>query len=187
MSKQYHSIWYRGGLYGWLYGWICKSWHWPGKQTNYPQSAPLDLVSCRLRDRCDLGHFLFRRYRTFTRVQFRDDEPVFTQPFYDRDLVLLTGGISGLISRNRRTSLIIGLLVLSHWVVDFISHPMTAMFPDDTGLSLLFDGSPIAGLGVWTTQLGVNISEYGTLFLGLVIYIFSLRKLREVKEAMNRE
>lgn len=100
---------------------------------------------------------------------------------------LLTGGISGLISRNRRASLIIGLLVISHWVVDFISHPMTAMFPDDTGLSLLFDGSPIVGLGVWSTQLGVNIGEYGTLILGFVIYIFTLRKLREVKEAMNRE
>jgi hypothetical protein len=88
---------------------------------------------------------------------------------------------AALISRNTRSSLVIGLLVFSHWVVDFISHPMTAVFPDATGLPLLFEGSPTVGLGVWSTQLGVNIGEYGTLALGVVIYILTLRKLRKEK------
>ena len=91
---------------------------------------------------------------------------------------LLVGFLTTLVSKNRRTGLIIGALVFSHWVIDFISHPMTAVFPGDTRLSLLFDGSPTVGLGMWSTQLGVNIGEYGTLILGLIIYILTLRKLR---------
>jgi hypothetical protein len=92
--------------------------------------------------------------------------------------------ITAFISRDRRTSLIIGLLVFSHWVVDFISHPMTAVFPGDTGLPLLFEGSPTVGLGVWSTQMGVNIGEYGTLILGLVVYSLTLRKLRKEKKLL---
>jgi len=95
---------------------------------------------------------------------------------------VLAAIIAWFISRNMRTSVVIGLLVFSHWVVDFISHPMTAVFPGDTGLSLLFDGSPTVGLGVWSTQLGVNIGEYGTVIVGFVIYILTLRKLRQEKK-----
>jgi hypothetical protein len=58
------------------------------------------------------------------------------------------------------------------------------MFPGDTGLPLLFEGSPTVGLGVWRTQLGVNIGEYGTLILGLIIYILTLRKLRNEKKSL---
>jgi hypothetical protein len=97
---------------------------------------------------------------------------------------ILIGLITALISRNRRTSLIIGLLVFSHWIVDFISHPMTAVFPGATGLPLFFDGSPTIGLGVWRTQLGVNIGEYGTLILGFVIYILTLRGLKKEKKLL---
>lgn len=83
---------------------------------------------------------------------------------------------------NLRTSIIIGLLVFSHWVVDFISHPMTAAFPGDRGLPLLFEGSPIVGLGVWSTQLGVNIGEYGTLMVGLVIYLWTRHEIQKEKK-----
>jgi hypothetical protein len=81
-----------------------------------------------------------------------------------------------------RTSIIIGLLVFSHWVVDFISRPMTAVFPGDPGLPLFFEGSPTVGLGVWSTQLGVNVGEYGTLMVGLVIYLWTRHKLHRDKK-----
>jgi hypothetical protein len=97
---------------------------------------------------------------------------------------VLAALLAALISRNARISIVIGLLVFSHWVVDFISHPMTAVFPGDTGLPLLFEGSPTVGLGVWRTQLGVNIGEYGSLALGLVIYMLTLRKLRKEKKLL---
>jgi len=97
---------------------------------------------------------------------------------------VLVSIIAWLISRNRPISLIIGLLVFSHWVVDFISHPMTAVFPGDTGLPLLFEDSPTVGLGVWSTQLGVNIGEYGTLIVGSMIYLLTWRKLRKEKKSL---
>ena len=90
--------------------------------------------------------------------------------------------ITWLISRNFRNSVIIGLLIFSHWVVDFISHPMKAVFPTDTGLPLFFEGSPIVGLGLWSTRIGVNIGEYGTLVIGIVVYIFTLLWLRKKKK-----
>jgi len=100
---------------------------------------------------------------------------------------MLAGLVTMLISKDRRTSLVIGLLLFSHWIIDFISHPMTAVFPDNTGLPLLFEGSPLVGLGVWRTQAGVYIGEYGTLIVGLVIYILTLRKLRKENRSSQRE
>ncbi|HSD85168.1 MAG TPA: hypothetical protein VLG46_14980 [Anaerolineae bacterium] len=101
-------------------------------------------------------------------------------------MALLWSGIAAFIAQrcchNWRTSVIIGLVVFSHWVVDFISHPMTAVFPGDAGLPLFFEGSPTVGLGVWSTQLGVNIGEYGTFMAGLVIYLWTRRRLQKEKK-----
>lgn len=94
----------------------------------------------------------------------------------------LAGVIGWCICHNRRTSVFIGLLVFSHWVVDFITQPMTAIFPDNTGLLLFFEGSPEVGLGLYRTQMGVNIGEYGTLILGIIIYSLTLIKLRKEKK-----
>jgi hypothetical protein len=91
---------------------------------------------------------------------------------------LIFGVITMLIIRNSRTSLIIGLLVFSHWVIDFISHPMTYVFPGDAKLPIFFEGSPLVGLGLWNSALAVNIGEYGMLAFGVIIYIFALIKIR---------
>lgn len=91
------------------------------------------------------------------------------------------------ISRNSRTSVVIGLLVFSHWVVDFISHPMTAVFPDDTGLSLLFDGSPTVGLGLWSNEIAVSVGEYGTLILGIVIYVLTLIQIKKERKTLAQK
>ena len=96
---------------------------------------------------------------------------------------LLAGLLAWRIGGSRRTGVIIGLLVFSHWLVDFVSHPMTAVFPDDTGLPIFFADAPLVGLGVWRTQLGVAIGEYGIFVLGLLIYLVTLRRLRRQKKA----
>ena len=46
------------------------------------------------------------------------------------------------------TSVIIGILVFSHWILDFIGWPMTVINPDLTGVPLLFSDSVTSGLGV---------------------------------------
>ncbi len=91
------------------------------------------------------------------------------------------------VSRNCRAGWIAALLVFSHWIIDFISHPMLFAFPNDTGLSLLFDDSPTVGLGLWSTELGMNIGEYGMLAAGGVIYILTLIKIRREKKSAGME
>ena len=48
----------------------------------------------------------------------------------------LAAGIARLVTKDTRITLVIGLLFFSHWAVDFISHPMTALFPAAPGLLL---------------------------------------------------
>ena len=70
-----------------------------------------------------------------------------------------------LFYRDRRTSIVIGLVVFSHWVLDFIVH-----LPD---LPLLFDGSPLLGLDLWGSGSGLIISiilEIVLLAAGVAIY-----------------
>lgn len=71
-----------------------------------------------------------------------------------------------------------GLVVFSHWVVDYLTHPMTAVNTRDRGLPLWFAGAMLVGLGLYRTKLGVNIGEYGGLALGIVIYVFARRRLK---------
>ncbi len=90
------------------------------------------------------------------------------------------------IGYSTRAGVAFGAVVFSHWVVDFITHPMTAVFPADTGLPLLFGGSPLIGLGLYRTKLGVDIGEYGTLALGIVIYILARRRLKQRTGSASR-
>lgn len=76
------------------------------------------------------------------------------------------------ISYDPYVSLIIGLLVFSHWVIDFIVSPMTYTFPNDTGkLIHPFGGSPKIGLGVMRTKMGAVVVEGGSLLMGSVLYL----------------
>ena len=84
---------------------------------------------------------------------------------------LLAAGIAYLIYRNRKIAGVIGLVVISHWLLDFIVHP-----PE---LPLLFSGSPMVGLGLWTTSPGVVVSiflEVAMLAGGLAIYLIRRNK-----------
>ena len=67
--------------------------------------------------------------------------------------------------RDLRTSIVVGLMVFSHWVLDFIVYP---------NLSLLFDGSPLVGLGLITTGSGFIIGmilELGLIAGGVAVYL----------------
>lgn len=50
--------------------------------------------------------------------------------------------------KNNKISIGSGLLVFSHIVIDIITHPMTSVFPNDTKLSIFFEGSPKIGFGL---------------------------------------
>lgn len=94
-----------------------------------------------------------------------------------------------LIYRDRRSGIIIGLLVFSHWVVDLITHPMGAIFggkPLPPDLPLFFYGSPKAGFGLYNYSfLTAMVTDLGMLILGVVIYVMSIFKKRNVRMSGN--
>jgi len=83
---------------------------------------------------------------------------------------VLFGIVIFLVYRDKRTGVILGLVVFSHWILDFIVH-----IPD---LPLFFEGSPLLGLGMWGSGPGLiasGILEIALLAGGLAIY-FVFRK-----------
>jgi len=78
-------------------------------------------------------------------------------------------------------SIIIGLLVFSHWVLDFIGWPMSAINPNATGVPLLFDDTVTIGFGVYSTWFGALLMDIGVFLLGLVVYIHYLKKVKKIK------
>lgn len=90
---------------------------------------------------------------------------------------ILFGAVSYIFFRNRRISIILGLVVFSHWILDFIVH-----IPD---LPLFLEGSPLLGLGLWGSGLGLiasSIIEFTLLAGGLTIY-FVFRKRNKTQAA----
>jgi hypothetical protein len=84
---------------------------------------------------------------------------------------IIAGGIAYLVFRDRRTASTIGLVVISHWLLDFIVHPAE--------LPLLFKDSPMVGLGLWSTPQGFVASillEAGMLAGGIALYWFYLKR-----------
>jgi hypothetical protein len=72
-----------------------------------------------------------------------------------------------------RTRVFIGLLVFSHWIIDFITQPMGAAFPGaGFRMRVFFGESPtIEGLGLYNSALWMYVGDYGTLAAGVVIYV----------------
>jgi hypothetical protein len=84
---------------------------------------------------------------------------------------VLAGAIAYLVYRDRRTGVVLGLVVSGHWVLDLIVH-----LPD---LPLLFDGSPLLGLGLWGSGPGLVISGILELVLlagGIAIYMVTRKR-----------
>lgn len=83
--------------------------------------------------------------------------------------LLAVMGWSGLVallarglSRSWRTGILLGGLVLSHWVLDLITHR-----PDLP----LWSGGPMWGLGLWNSIPGTIVIEASLLAAGLWLYL----------------
>jgi hypothetical protein len=90
------------------------------------------------------------------------------------------------IYRNRRSGMIIGFLVFSHWVLDLIIRPMGAVFggnPLSPDLPLFFNGSPQVGLGLYNHSFAVAmVAELGMLILGIALYVTNIVKKRRARK-----
>lgn len=87
---------------------------------------------------------------------------------------VIAAAIAGLVYRDFRSSAVIGILVLSHWLLDLITHPMGAIFggrvlsPD---LPLFFSGSPRVGFGLYNhSYLLAAISDVAIFLIGFAIF-----------------
>lgn len=89
---------------------------------------------------------------------------------------LLAGVLYWILRRKRegtrQDAIVVGLCVLSHWLLDVIMHrPDLPLYPGD---------SPMVGLGLWDSFLGSLIVE-GILFItGVVLYVRSTTALDRV-------
>jgi hypothetical protein len=80
---------------------------------------------------------------------------------------LLLGLIYYFISKDKRASLLVGCLVLSHWILDAIVHvPDLPLFPGQ---------SPKIGLGVWN-NVPLTILIEGVIFVAGVVLYINIRK-----------
>lgn len=78
---------------------------------------------------------------------------------------LLFGFVYFLIKKNSRVAIILGLLVLSHWVLDFFVHvPDLPIFPG-WGIKV--------GLGLWNSLAATLIIEGLVFTVGLYLYLKS--------------
>lgn len=82
------------------------------------------------------------------------------------------GGIYFLVKKNMRDSVIVGLAVLSHWVLDLIVH-----FHD---LPIFPWASPKVGLEVWANPVLTNLIEGFMFITGIVIYLRAARPRKGV-------
>lgn len=102
------------------------------------------------------------------------------------------------IFRDYRGGVVVGLMVVSHWLLDFISHPIPfASFswrkwqwnfghPLPSDLPLLFGGSPTVGLGLYNriSALGATALEIGMFIVGAAMYArYVLQKRAERSHA----
>ncbi len=83
---------------------------------------------------------------------------------------LLFGAIYYFIKRDFRTSIWLGVLVLSHWILDFITHrPDLPLF--------IWSNSPLLGLGLWNSFFGTIIIE-SAIFVAGVYFFISVTKAK---------
>ena len=74
---------------------------------------------------------------------------------------LLLAGLYLIFKKNRRVALVIGACMVSHWLLDFISHrPDLPVYP----------GSRLVGLGLWNSVSMTLIVEGALFVAGVMIY-----------------
>ncbi len=99
--------------------------------------------------------------------------------------LVLVGMVTLKAGNNINTGIFLSLLVFSHWIIDFTSHPMTFIDPNMTGLPLFFEGSPFIGLGLWNSMITVLIGEGLFLFLGVIVFIQLKRQEKSINKGFS--
>lgn len=88
-------------------------------------------------------------------------------------MAIIWGVVAGRIAvipvKRVGTGLVIGLVVISHWVLDFVTHrPDLPLWP----------GGPEAGLGLWRSIAGTLIVEGALFAAAITVYVRGTRPRR---------
>ena len=83
--------------------------------------------------------------------------------------------------KSTKWSIIIGFLVLSHWILDFMGWPMSVIDPNAMGIPLLFDDTVNVGLGGYSTWFGALLMDLGVFLVGLSVYFYYVKKVKNIK------
>ena len=92
---------------------------------------------------------------------------------------ILAAVVVFLIYRDKRTSVVIGSVVFSHWLLDLLMH---------SNLPLFFDGSPQVGLGLENSGSGflfMTVLDLLLLASGIVIYFRARKGTLSNQEVVN--
>ena len=92
---------------------------------------------------------------------------------------MIAAAIVFLFYRDHRTSAVVGLVVFSHWILDFLMH---------SNLPLLFDGSPQVGLGLENSGSGflfMTVLDLVLLAAGVTVYFKARKQTTQKKEMEN--
>ena len=81
------------------------------------------------------------------------------------------------VYRDLRSAIVIGVVVFLHWVLDFVTWPMSAVFPNATGVPLLLDTHTLAGLGLYRWISAVVATEVVLPLIGVLVYLKHRRKV----------
>ena len=76
------------------------------------------------------------------------------------------------VTKNRKGSVLVGVLVFSHWVLDFITHR--------ADLPLTPFGDTKVGLGLWNYPAIEIIIEFGLFLLGVYLYFKTVKPKRKI-------
>jgi hypothetical protein len=80
---------------------------------------------------------------------------------------VLGAGLYFAVRRQTRGAVVVGLCVLSHWILDFITHR-----PD---LPLWFTGAMKVGAGLWNSAPATMLVEGGLFIAGTYLYLSATR------------
>ena len=82
---------------------------------------------------------------------------------------LTVATIGFLFYRDRRSGILLGAVVFSHWLLDFLMH---------SNLPLFFDGSPLVGLGLENSGPGFLFMTIFDLVIlaGSIVFYFRAKK-----------
>ncbi len=90
---------------------------------------------------------------------------------------MIAAAIAFLLVQDRRISGLIGLVVFSHWLLDFLMH---------SNLPLFFDGSPLVGLGLENSGSGflfMTVLDLLMLAVGIAFYFRERKRIAKKSDS----